>query len=243
MCSNPLLRLAAVLCAAVLFVPTCDDWAAAAPRVDDTKVSVTYSYRAANLTGMTVRNSEGDDLGRIEDLLVDVRDGQIAYAILSYGGFFGLGDKLFPIPWREMKLHHDEQEKYFVIDATPQFLRRIPSFDREHWPDKDAGWSELVESLFPVHSGIVVAATEDRLVMTFANGGGEHAHPVAIDALVTRDGETVHLLDLERGDRVRVTTEAEAGIRAITKIEAQSADEDASHEEDADKPSTAPVEQ
>jgi len=242
MCSNPLLRLAAVVCAVGLFVPTCEDWARAAPPAQDTKVTATHSYRAANLTGMPVRNPDGDDLGTVEDLLVDVRDGRIAYAILSHGGFFGLGDKLFPIPWREMKLHYDEQETYFVVDATPQFLRRIPSFDREHWPDRDKGWTDLVESLFPVHSGTVVAVTDDRLVMTFATGGGEHAHPVAIDALVTRDGKTIHLLDLERGDRVRVTTEAEAGIRAITKIEAQSADEDASHEEDADKLSTAPVE-
>ncbi|MBX3412913.1 MAG: PRC-barrel domain-containing protein [Pirellulales bacterium] len=171
---------------------------------------------------MPVRSPLGENLGKVEDLMFDVRSGRITYAILSHGGFLGFGSKLFPVPWREMNLRFDETTNYFVLDATPQFLERVPSFDREHWPDREAGWQELVEGLFPVHQGIVKSAGDKKLVMTFAGGEAEHTHTVANDAQIMRDGKPATLDDLRAGDRIKVTSEEQAGIRVVTKIEAQS---------------------
>jgi len=195
-----------------------DDARPARPRVE-----ATQTLRTSNMIGMLVRSPRGEDLGKVEDLMFDVRSRRIDYAILSHGGFLGLGDKLFPVPWREMNLRFDATENYFVVDATPQFLQRLPSFDRESVLDQHAGWQELVESLFPIHQGLVQSAGDGKLVMTFTDGGVEHMHTVANDAAITRDGKAASLDDLQAGDHVKVTSEEQAGIRAVTKIDATSA--------------------
>ena len=55
---------------------------------------------ASTLKGDKVVNRAGEDLGKIEELMIDLRDGRIAFAVLSFGGFLGMGDKLFAIPWQ-----------------------------------------------------------------------------------------------------------------------------------------------
>src|SRR4029450_13729436 len=64
---------------------------------------------ASTLDGDTVVNSAGEDLGKIEDIMLDVTAGRIAYAVLSFGGFLGKGDKLFAIPWSALTLDAAEQ--------------------------------------------------------------------------------------------------------------------------------------
>lgn len=171
---------------------------------------------------MSIKNPQGEDIGHVEELLVDVRDGRVGYAILSFGGVLGIGDKLFPIPWRELTLKYDEGETYFVVDVSSDFLDRAPSFDRDRWPEITEDWTQVIDSLFPRHAGVVVATSDDRLRMTYVDGSGEHEHAVAVDARVTRDGQESKLRDLQPGDEVTVTTEERAGIRLATQIEARS---------------------
>lgn len=59
---------------------------------------------ASSLSGDGVRNSAGEDLGKIEDIMLDVPTGRVAYAVLSFGGFLGMGNKLFAIPWEAMSM-------------------------------------------------------------------------------------------------------------------------------------------
>src|SRR5882672_10300112 len=68
---------------------------------------------AATLQGDTVVNAAGEDLGKIEAIMLDVITGRIAYAVLSFGGFLGLGMKLFAIPWSALTL--DAAEKRFIL--------------------------------------------------------------------------------------------------------------------------------
>lgn len=203
-------------------LPRCAAIADDVKQTELTHTTTSQTLRINSALGMNVRSPAGDDLGRVDDLLFDVPSGRIEYAILSHGGFLGLGDKLFPIPWREMTLHFEQGQNYFVVDATPQFLGRLPSFDREHWPDQTAAWQELVESFFPIHRGIVQSAGDGRIAMTFTQGGMAHTHAVAEDATITRDGKPIELDELHYGDHVTVTTAEQAGIRAVTKIEARS---------------------
>jgi sporulation protein YlmC with PRC-barrel domain len=88
---------------------------------------------ATTLIHDKVVNLNGQHVGRIEELMVDVTTGRVAYAVLSFGGFLGFGGKLFALPWSALTV--DEQKKRFVVNVSREELDRIPGFDRDHWPD------------------------------------------------------------------------------------------------------------
>ncbi len=78
-------------------------------------------------------NNAGDDLGKIEEIMVDVHDNRIAYAVLSFGGFLGIGDKLFAVPWQALAL--DAENKRFVLNESKERLENAPGFDKNNWPN------------------------------------------------------------------------------------------------------------
>ena len=80
-----------------------------------------------------VRNPAGEDLGLIEEIMIDLPSGNIAYAVLSFGGFLGLGDKLFAVPWSALELNTAERE--FILDIGKEALENAPGFDKNEWPD------------------------------------------------------------------------------------------------------------
>jgi sporulation protein YlmC with PRC-barrel domain len=88
---------------------------------------------AGTLVGNHVRNPAGDDLGSIEEIMLDLERGRIAYAVLSFGGFLGIGDKLFAIPWSALRIDRGEHE--FTLDMNREALDNAPGFDKHHWPD------------------------------------------------------------------------------------------------------------
>ena len=88
---------------------------------------------ATTLTGDRVRNTAGDDLGKIEEIMIDLASGRVAYAVLSFGGFLGIGDKLFAVPWSSLEI--DQQAREFVLDVKPEVLENAPGFDKDQWPD------------------------------------------------------------------------------------------------------------
>jgi sporulation protein YlmC with PRC-barrel domain len=94
---------------------------------------------AAMLIGRDVENRQGDNLGEIADLAIDLSNGRIAYATLEYGGWLGLGEKLAAIPWQSLKA--DPAERQFILDVTTDQLKTLPSFAREEWPQTlDREW-------------------------------------------------------------------------------------------------------
>ena len=98
-----------------------------------------------SVLGAKVVNADREDMGTIEDLVLDTADHQIAYAILSIGGFLGMGDKHFPIPWEALAF--DISEKIAVLAVDKDSLKNAPSFDKDKWPDmRDAGWDSEVYS-------------------------------------------------------------------------------------------------
>lgn len=105
---------------------------------------------ASSLTGDRVYNRAGDDLGKLTDIMIDVSSGRIAYGVLSFGGFLGLGDKLFAVPWRRLSL--EEDNKRFVLDVSKETLERAPGFDKDNWPDMtDPSWSAQIHSHYGVN--------------------------------------------------------------------------------------------
>ena len=88
---------------------------------------------ASSLTGNEVQNADGHKLGDIKDFMVNTSNGNIAYAVLSFGGFLGLGDKLFAVPMSALNLH--PTKKAFILPTTKEHLEKAPGFDKDKWPD------------------------------------------------------------------------------------------------------------
>lgn len=109
-----------------------------------TATSTVRALSASTMIGDDVTNPAGEDLGNIEEIMLDVNSGRIAYAVLSFGGILGLGDKLFAIPWGALAL--DPEEHAFILDMSKETLENAPGFDKDDWPetlDGDDAW--LVE--------------------------------------------------------------------------------------------------
>lgn len=103
--------------------------------------------KATEVIGYTVKSSKGEDLGKIEELAIDPEDGRIIYAVLSFGGFLGIGDKLFAIPWNALKPGPDE--KTFILEAEKEQLRKAPGFDKSNWPNMaDRAWATEIHRYY-----------------------------------------------------------------------------------------------
>ena len=96
--------------------------------------------RASKVTGTNVYNREGDHLGSVEDIVIGKRDGQVKYAIMSFGGFLGNGEEYHPMPWAE--LDYSEDLSGFVVNRSREELERAPRFsmaDEPNWTDRAYG--------------------------------------------------------------------------------------------------------
>ncbi|HWG75862.1 MAG TPA: PRC-barrel domain-containing protein [Steroidobacteraceae bacterium] len=102
---------------------------------------------ADTLLGNDVYNSAEEDLGDIKELMIEMSTGRIAYAVLSFGGFLGMGDKLFAVPWEALKL--DTVNHRFVLDVDRETLKNAPGFDKDHWPSMaDPTWAAGVHRFY-----------------------------------------------------------------------------------------------
>ncbi len=102
---------------------------------------------AGTLAGDRVRNSAGEDLGKIEEIMLDVPSGRVAYAVLSFGGFLGIGNKLFAIPWEALTV--DEGSHEFILNLDKQRLENAPGFDKDNWPDMaDRSFGQKIYSYY-----------------------------------------------------------------------------------------------
>jgi sporulation protein YlmC with PRC-barrel domain len=104
---------------------------------------------ASTLAGDQVQNSAGEDLGTVDEIMIDIPAGKVAYAVLSFGGFLGMGNKLFAVPWSALRL--DEDEQHFILDVDKQKLENAPGFDKDNWPDMaDTSWRTRIFSYYGV---------------------------------------------------------------------------------------------
>ncbi|RQS62509.1 PRC-barrel domain containing protein [Burkholderia sp. Bp8963] len=95
---------------------------------------------ASTLEGDKVLSIDGDDVGKIKEIMLDVISGRIAYAVLSSGGMLGIGDKLVAIPWSAFTL--DAERKCLLLSESSEQIRNAPGFDKDHWPaTADPKWA------------------------------------------------------------------------------------------------------
>jgi sporulation protein YlmC with PRC-barrel domain len=103
--------------------------------------------RLSELLSLDVTNSQGEDLGAIEDIMLDWRQDRIVYMILSFGGFLGLGEKWFVIPLEQVTL--DPIEQRLIFDVEPERLETAPGYDANTLPDTtDPNWDEEIRNFW-----------------------------------------------------------------------------------------------
>ena len=102
---------------------------------------------ANTLLGNDVYNKADEDLGDIKEFMIDMASGKVAYAVLSFGGWLGMGDKLFAVPWAALTL--DTVNKRFTLDVSKETLKGAPGFDQDRWPSmSDRTWASGVHEFY-----------------------------------------------------------------------------------------------
>ena len=99
---------------------------------------------AEKVNGTAVYNRAGDKLGSVEDIMLDKISGKTCYAVLSFGGFLGIGGRYYPLPWE--KLTYDTNLGGFVVDLDKRLLENAPSYqptESVHW--EDPAWGRRVD--------------------------------------------------------------------------------------------------
>jgi len=95
---------------------------------------------ASKIIGEAVVNRQDESLGKIHELVIDAKEGRLAYAVLSFGGFIGLGNKLFAVPWTAFEFSNTENK--LILNVDKKKLEAAPGFDKDaKWPDfADRTW-------------------------------------------------------------------------------------------------------
>lgn len=89
---------------------------------------------ATTITGSNVKNLERENIGDIQDLMIELETGHVAYAVLSFGGFLGIGDKYFAIPLEALQFSSKENDDTIILDIKKEQLENAPGFDKDNWP-------------------------------------------------------------------------------------------------------------
>jgi len=105
--------------------------------------------KARDMIGRKVVDTEGKKLGSIKELVIDPDQGIVQYAVLDFGGFLGVGDKYFAVPWGTLKMSADH--KAFILDISKRDLKKAPGFDKRNWPNmNDQGWVFTIYKFYEV---------------------------------------------------------------------------------------------
>lgn len=107
----------------------------------------TGPVKASSVIGTDVVNPQSESLGDIKEIVLDPRSGRIAYAVVSFGGFLSMGEKLFAVPFSALKYNPEDNE--YVLSVSKERLEQAPGFDKDHWPAMtDERWNREVYKFY-----------------------------------------------------------------------------------------------
>ncbi|HHF7343955.1 MULTISPECIES: PRC-barrel domain-containing protein [Legionella] len=89
--------------------------------------------KSSEVSGVKVKNSLGEDLGEINEVVIDKLMGKVNYLVLDFGGFLGFGNKFFAVPWDLFT--YDKKNNCFLLNIDKESLKNAPGFDKDHWPN------------------------------------------------------------------------------------------------------------
>jgi sporulation protein YlmC with PRC-barrel domain len=178
---------------------------------------VTDILKISDVIGQNVENPQGDNLGEISDVVVDPSDGSISYAVLEAGGFLGLGEKFFAVPWRAFQtVADDDKDKddkgeidKLILNVDKDRLQNAPGFDKDNWPNMaDTEWGQTIHSYYGQDD-----YWKERQAMRQGSAMTQKMSTVSATVQQIR-GDTVELQvpqgmvqDLQAGDRVDVSVQ------------------------------------
>jgi sporulation protein YlmC with PRC-barrel domain len=103
---------------------------------------------ASKIIGERVVNRQDEDLGKIHELVIDAKEGHLAYAVLASGGFLGIGNRLFAMPWNAFEFASTEHK--LILDVDKEKLKAAPGFEKDSkWPDfADKSWGAGIHEYY-----------------------------------------------------------------------------------------------
>jgi sporulation protein YlmC with PRC-barrel domain len=130
----------------------------------------TSIVRCRNLMGLNVSNSASESLGKIEDIVIDPTAGKIRYAVVSFGGILGIGNKLFAVPREKLTFvpkgttsSGTEKEAYCLLDLPKDVLKTAPGFDKSNWPNfANRDWNSTIDQFYHEHKSAGRGRTMQR---------------------------------------------------------------------------------
>jgi sporulation protein YlmC with PRC-barrel domain len=113
------------------------------PEIAETEGQRINAFMVEKIIGSKVINLKGEPLGKIDDLVLDIDTGRILYAVLGSGGYWGIGSKLFPVPWESLAAL--PSEGIFFLNQSKEEMEKAPAFDKKNLPDMgDTRWGESI---------------------------------------------------------------------------------------------------
>jgi sporulation protein YlmC with PRC-barrel domain len=101
--------------------------------------------KSDEVIGVAVKNSVKEDVGKIEEIVLDKVSGQTRYVVLSFGGILGMGDKYFAIPWKAIS--YSPEDATFILNVSKERLEKAPGFNKNNWPNfADQTWAQSIEA-------------------------------------------------------------------------------------------------
>ena len=114
-----------------------------------TSIEETNRLIASNrVEGTAVYNRQGEKLGTVDNFMVDKRSGKVEYAVMSFGGFLGMGDSYHPLPWNVLK--YDTVQGGYVVDLDKRTLQEGPSYKAGEEPQYDRAYGERIHGHYRV---------------------------------------------------------------------------------------------
>jgi len=91
---------------------------------------------ASTIIGDRIFNHLNENLGEVKDIMLDIEEGKIEYVIVEFGGFLGIGEKFFAVPFSALKI--DIERHAFILTKSKSELEKAPGFDKDHWPETNS---------------------------------------------------------------------------------------------------------
>jgi len=163
--------------------------------------------KGSTFIGADVENPQGQNLGDIKDIVIDRASGRIAYAVVSFGGFLGMGEKLFAVPWGAFAQPRADKDK-LVLDVDKERLKNAPGFDQNNWPQMASReWVTSLYSYYNVPPYWTASAEASMATATVKN-----VDPNQRTITLQVDGRM--LQNLQAGDSTQVAIRKNANTKA-----------------------------
>lgn len=154
-----------------------------------TKSHNTLRTKASELIGCNITNTKNESLGEIQDIVLDGKSEHIAYAVIAFGGFLGMGEKYFAMPWHyfDIEQRSADDKPRATLGLDPLTLKAAPGFDKSQWPDMAShAWAKQVDDYYRMRNEKAKAAGAPEPKGSAADGTSGVNRPPTSDMFAHR---------------------------------------------------------